>query len=201
MPAHEIPMWIDRFVAALEKLRGDSKTPPDLRSLAALRRGLTDHPGQAEIWAFARLPPLRPPAEKLALLVAYVFAKHPKEGGKGTLGSAFKAVADRERMKVSKQPHEDVVNVTRRFALVLDAHPDDFPIRLPQTVSFLKSGEEAIDWRQLLFDLTRWTYPGRPVQRNWARDYWYLGHFKDSNTSGEPPTEETADPHYSGNKS
>ena len=158
MPQPEQEKWIVDFVDALEKVREDD----DRATLAKLRRGLTEHAAECEMWVFAHLHGAAPEHEEPALLTAALFAVHPQKGGRGSLGAALR----RLRTETASE------SLDKRFAVLIDSHPDELPARLRQSVSLLKSKEVPVDWRRLLSDLLDWGGPRRPVQRTWARDYW-----------------------------
>lgn len=147
------------FVEYLESLRDDRG------ALAALRRGLGQPPGTvADMYRYVVpwLPASRH-AEAGYYLVAALFAYHPAEGGVGNMGRHFAR---------AREPGGDDTALERRFAALLAAHPDDLPTYLRQAVGFLRSKEVPINWHQLFYDLQRWGYDNRPVQKEWARAFW-----------------------------
>ena len=151
------------FVEYLESLRDNRG------ALAALRRGLGQPPGTvASMYPYVVpwLPADAGPRQEMAYyLAAALFAFHPKEGGQGNLGNHF---ADVRR----QDPKADHAALERRFTALLAAHPDDLDTYLRQAVGFLRSKEVPVDWHQLFFDLQRWGYENRPVQKEWARAFW-----------------------------
>lgn len=152
---------IHPFVAHLESLREDRG------ALAALRRGLGQTPGTvASMYPYVvpRLPAnIGPRQEALYYLIAALFAYHPAEGGTGNMGSHFIR---------TRKPDEDSIALERRFTALMAAHYDDLPTYLRQAISFLRSKEVPVNWNQLFYDLRRWNYENRPVQKEWARAFW-----------------------------
>ncbi len=162
----------EKFIAYLESLREDRA------ALAALRRGL-GQPTGAEPQMYPYVEPWLPDTnrawlEKDYYLVASLFAYHPEPKGSGNMGAHFAR---------TREPTGDNTAVERRFVALLAAHPDDLRrFYLRQAVSFLKSKEIPINWRQLLADLRRWDHPHRYVQHRWARAFW-------GEAGGEPESE------------
>jgi CRISPR system Cascade subunit CasB len=152
----------DRFVKHLESLRDRG----DRAALARLRRGLGRAPGTvAETFPLVqpRLPEGMPPRQENAFyLVASLFASHPGPGEAGNLGAAFARLA----------AQRDSASIEQRFVALLNCHEDDLPGHLRHAVSLLAASDVPVNWRQLLADVQRWGHPGRPVQRQWARNYW-----------------------------
>ena len=175
MPWPEDENWITPFIASLERLVSANR---DNATLAKLRRGLSDHAAERDIWVYQHLHGASPRQEEPAALVGSLFALW-HQGGRGyesnpprSLGGSFKALADTERRHAGLKPGDSIPNVERRFAVLLDSHPDDLPVRLRHAVSLLRSKDVPIDWSQLLRDRLAWKRENRPVQRRWARDFW-----------------------------
>jgi CRISPR system Cascade subunit CasB len=149
------------FIDYLENLRNDRGT------LAALRRGLGQPPGTvASMYPYVVrwLPDDAPPwREAIYYQIAALFAYHPAEGGSGNMGRHFARARD---------PQGDNTALERRFTALLAAHPDDLDFYLRQAVSFLRSKEVPVHWHQLFYDLQRWGYESRSVQKAWARAFW-----------------------------
>jgi CRISPR system Cascade subunit CasB len=148
--------WKDRFIARLRQLEADQ----DLGTLACLRRGLAQEPIYvlARVgWLFSGVPER---FLETACQVAALFAAHPRPGGSGNLGDAFRRLRDESG------------GAERRFAALLDTDSKDLPGRLRQAISLLRSKEVTLDWLTLLQDLLAWDYGNRPVQRRWARAFW-----------------------------
>lgn len=178
MPKPEDKRWIISFIAALRRLVGDKR---DSGTLAKLRQGLTGHASGRDIWVYQHLRGAAPQHEEFAALVASLFALwHQGERGftakpPPSLGASFKELADAERRQSGLKPRDSVPNVERRFAVLLDSHTDDLPIRLRHAVNLLRSKDIPVNWNQLLIDLLGWDRQKRPVQRTWARDFWVSG--------------------------
>ncbi|MBN2002690.1 MAG: type I-E CRISPR-associated protein Cse2/CasB [Anaerolineae bacterium] len=150
------------FITYLESLRGSQD---ERAAFAALRRGLGRDPGAAPAmfpyiarWASEDTKPW---TEATLYLIASLFAYHPKEGGAGNLGAAFKDAA---------QSESDPTAIERRFTALLAADTEDLHFYLRQAVSFLKSKDVAINWQQLFEDVQRWQYG--QVQKQWAYKFW-----------------------------
>jgi CRISPR system Cascade subunit CasB len=149
------------FVQYLESLRDDRG------ALAALRRGLGQPPGTvADMYRYVVpwLPSEASHQQEVAhYLLAALFGSHPAEGGTGNMGNHFARTLD---------PKGDNTAIERRFTALLAAHPDDLDTYLRQAVSFLRSKDVPINWHRLFYDLQRWGYQNRPVQREWAGAFW-----------------------------
>jgi CRISPR system Cascade subunit CasB len=148
---------IDAFVTHLERFaRRD-----DRGALAKLRRGVGRPPGGA-VEALPFVVPFLPPDERTAnafFVVASLFGLHPELGGHGNLGDVFFRLGNHE-------------SAQKRFIALLDCHEDDLAEHLRRAVTLARSKDVAIDYRQLLRDLSHWSHPRRFVQLAWARAYW-----------------------------
>lgn len=167
--------WIARFVAALKGL----VERKDRATLAKLRRGLGKPVGQAadrDVWVYRHLHEAKPEHEESAAIVGSLFALHSASGD-ASIGTGF------ARLKQGGASE----SVEKRFTALLDSNPEDLPARLRHAVSLLKSKDIAIDWARLLDDLLRWNFERRPVQRQWARDYWSAA-ATESDTDAESQT-------------
>ncbi len=153
------------FITYLESLRGSKD---ERAAFAALRRGLGRAPGTEPAmfpYIVQWLPTVCPQwNEEMYYLIAALFAYHPKEGGVGNLGAAFKTAA---------QGESDTTAIERRFTALLAADTEDLHFYLRQAVSFLKSKDVAINWQQLFADVLRWQYG--QVQKQWAYKFWGRG--------------------------
>ncbi|GAB4535579.1 MAG: hypothetical protein Fur0018_25950 [Anaerolineales bacterium] len=154
-----------RFVAYLQSLAEKQERG----ALAALRRGLGQPPGQApEMYPYVipYLPAgLHPEGEAACYLLASLFAFHPESAAKGNMGDHMAAAA-------RQSPNSEAIE--RRFTVLLNAHPDDLPAYLRQTVSFLKAKGVPVNWEQLLRDLLYWAHPdyGPQIRKRWANAFW-----------------------------
>jgi CRISPR system Cascade subunit CasB len=168
MPTADQETWIRPFIAELARLLGSGGNHRDAGTLAKLRRGLTEYPADRDIWVYGHLSGAGPEHEEPAALVASLFALW-HQGGRShfqhtpnSLGGSYgrlRAITGSE-------------SVEKRFAALIDSHPDDLPSRLRHAVTLLRSKNIPINWEQLLRDLLAWRAERRPVQRRWARDFW-----------------------------
>lgn len=138
----------------------------DRGKLAAMRRGLGQPPGTCADM-FPIIAPLLPGKcsqrdERRHYLVASLFAYHPLTTGRGNMG---------DHMRQACESGGEAAT-SRRFSVLLAAHPDDLALYLRQAVSFLKSKDQPINWRQLFADLKHWDHPDRYIQRRWANAFW-----------------------------
>lgn len=165
---------INAFVSRLESLAGTGAKAgqaPDRRALAALRRIAATWPtipaeGMRIVAPF--LPDKATPVQdSVYYLVAAFFGMHPSsrpltgEWGQ-SFGSALLAAASKDKAQGPE----------RRLLAILACHAEDLPEHLRHAVSYLRSKEVPIDYRQLMFDLERWDSLEGPVQRRWGRDFW-----------------------------
>ena len=155
--------WRDRFIAHLEALRDRG----DRAALAELRRGLGEPPGTVAPM-YRHVVPWLPEnrfLEDAAYTVASLFGFHSASGGTKSVGGALANIRSTDG---TSRPE----SVERRFTTLLNAHEDDLPVHLRQSISLLKAHEIPIDWRRLIRDVQGWGHPDRYVQRRWARDFW-----------------------------
>jgi len=150
---------IHPFIAYLQTLEQDRG------KLAALRRGLGAPPATVpEMYRYVEpfLPARRSPAQEAAYyLIASLYAAHPAAASLGNLGS---------HMAAARSGNDDALE--RRFTVLLAAHPEDLPIYLRHTISFLKSKDQPVNWNQLFWDLQHWEDENRRVQKSWATAFW-----------------------------
>jgi len=149
-------VFIDELEKAIE----------DRGKMAALRRGLGQPPGTCADM-FPIIAPLLPRDctvrdERRHYLIASLYAYHPANSGMGNMGDHMRQVCNADNEAAT----------SRRFSVLLVAHPDDLPLYLRQAVSYLKSREQPINWRQLYADLKHWDHPDRYIQRRWANAFW-----------------------------
>jgi CRISPR system Cascade subunit CasB len=153
---------INRFIGRLEDLREEENRA----ALATLRRALS---GSAEhsLGTFRYIGhwlPQYAADQDNYILIAALFASHPKPGGTGNMGDhmARLSLVDENKAKSAE----------RRFMTLLTAHPEDLAYHLRQAVSLLNSQEVPINWTQLLHDVQNWDDEDRFVQRKWATAFW-----------------------------
>lgn len=154
----------ERFIDRLKQLADGQERG----ALASLRRGLGQPPGTvADMYRYVE-PFLGGQGsgarfkESAFYLVAALFALHPKSTDEGNMGTHL--------AKTRTESGEEALE--RRLTILLAAHPDDLPEYLRQTVSFLKSKEEPVNWAQLLRDLQNWGSEDHSIQKKWARSFW-----------------------------
>lgn len=161
---------MSRFIEWLE-----SANARDTRVRAVLRRGLAFEPGT--------YPPAFPWVEPFLAddgsgwrraahyLVAALWAAHWKEGRSGEPLPLGRAVAQHARQRHTREQLDSGASSTeRRFVTLLDSDADQLGHRLRQMVALLK--DERLDFGALLGDLLRWHAAHKPVQQQWARDYY-----------------------------
>jgi CRISPR system Cascade subunit CasB len=168
MQTPELQTWIRPFIAELTLLLGGDGKHRNAGTLAKLRRGLSEYPADRDIWVYGHLGGAGPEHEEPAALVASLFALW-HQGGRGHsphTPSSFGGSFGRLRAITGSE------SVEKRFATLIDSHPDDLPVRLRHAVTLLRSKDIPINWEQLLRDLLSWRAEKRPVQRRWARDFW-----------------------------
>ena len=139
----------------------------DRASLAALRRGLGKHPGDAaEMFPYLARWTLSPWEEETYYLVASLFARHqvswPGDGPDRNLGASL------ARLNVDGENP----GIERRFVALLNADREDAPDHLRHLIARLRTHEIPIDWACLIDDLNGWGSERRYVQRRWARSFW-----------------------------
>ena len=126
-------------------------------------------------------------ATLLAFDRGYLEGSTPPAGSLGRTMSRLKGLPG-----VSEQ------SVERRFAILLDADYDgltgagELPYRLRQTVKYVLSKKEQIDWPQLLEDVRWWNGPQKRVQKCWAKDF-YAPALKTEETQTEEDTKTQGD--------
>lgn len=165
------PTRDERFIEALVVFYKQE----DRASLAALRRGLGNSPGETmEMHPYVApfTQGLRRKQEDAYYLIAALFGLHPGENWTSSesrlrtnLGASLRWFANESNSDSSE----------RRFVALLNAHADDLSEHLRQMISLLKSKDIPVDWRQLLRDVINWDDDDRFVQRNWSKAFWGTG--------------------------
>lgn len=143
------------------------KQSDDRGALAVLRRGLSSPPAQdiamyPYIARFVSEKARYGRAEKVAYLIAALFAYHQLNTSEGNFG-------DHMRSLIRDQ---DQKSTERRFVRLLSVEFEDLADFLRQPVSMLKSQEISIHWEQLYKDLLQWDRPDKRVQKRWANSFW-----------------------------
>ncbi len=153
-------------------------SPDNRGALAALRRGLGKPPGETPeqypyVMPWLGEGPSRQD-EQAYFLVASLFGLYQgswpgsPEGAEGRPHSTNLG-ASIARLRDGKQD----ASLERRFTALLNAHADDLVEHLRHIIGLLASKEAPVDWAQLLHDIRGWSWEGQPVQREWARAFWY----------------------------
>ena len=170
----------EEFIERLERL--------DPGELAALRRGCGERdPVEGRCpWLHGLIYGVA--SDATAFLVASLLAQYKtsviKTGGHhqaGNFGITWK------RAIVGT----DSESVKRRFHILLDSEFDprngdgDLPYRLRQMVRYAVSKGVGVDWSVLLTDLKFWSYPGKRVQKRWARSFFANESIEDTQLSQE----------------
>lgn len=145
------------LVGALERIAERQ----DRGAMSALRRSLSvDAVAQAYPYVVPFLPSNPTPwLERAYLLVAGLFALHPKSGER-TLATALRAVRNSSGSQ----------SIEARFVALLNAHPEDLGSHLRHAVALVRTAELAIDWHDLLRTVRTWNLES--TRRHWARDFW-----------------------------
>jgi len=160
----------------------------DRGALAALRRGLGRPPGSVRAMDRYVLRYLSSDAgekqENAYYLVAALFAYWHQGKDSLTDGAPVNLGASLWAM-VKKAADEDTSNrsypdkwkeaekrIEKRLVALLNCHRDDLPAHLRHTISLLKSKDIPVNWTQLLWDVQKWHWESRDVQRGWARKFW-----------------------------
>jgi len=147
-----------------------SLTPEKDRGvLAVLKRGLRYPPAEdVDMYRYiARFVPESHRGtwrEKIFYLVASLYAFHPLSTSENLNFGNHMAAAARQMVNPD--------STERRFALLLNVDSDDLAGYLRQAVSFLKSKDVKVNWKNLFEDLNLWDLPGRPAQKRWANGFW-----------------------------
>ena len=157
------------FVEYLESL----VTQGNRQALAELRRGLSGDPSQQlRVYRYVgRFLIERETGwnEQRFLLIASLFAlyhqgaetvsRSPQLG----FGSSFRQLHEATERRPS---------VELRFLSLIACHPDSLPDHLRHAITLMRSVGTAVDFAQLLSDLSYWNHPDQWVQRRWARQFF-----------------------------
>lgn len=137
--------------------------------LAALRRGLGAEPGGVpDMFPYVvRFVSEKPGQwhERCVYMIASLFALHPFAGQQGNLGGHLRKLADELG---------DDQSTERRFINLMRAEPEMLSDLLRQIISLLKSKDIAVNWQQLMRDVSTWNSPDarRWTTRRWASEFW-----------------------------
>jgi CRISPR system Cascade subunit CasB len=152
------------FIAALEQL--------DAGGLARLKRnaGHTLAEARDGYRAFFQALPYTV-GERLHedyFLIATLFPLADNRPNSGNFGDTLRRV----RVARGGEAGARANSVDRRFAALLDCEREYLHFRLRQAVRLAAASDQAIDWTQLLLDVTDWNQAERRVQRRWAQAYF-----------------------------
>ena len=148
----------------------------DRATLAALRSGLrADRQWDALRIVMPFVHTGREADEDLAVLVAALFALHPRSGA--TPFARMLRVIDAKR---------EGAGIEDRFMALLAADRADLPHHLRHLVALLAGENEPIDWHALYRDLRFWG--GGRTQRRWARQFWGATAPSEADTDPSTPT-------------
>lgn len=167
----------ERFIEALVVFYKQE----DRATLAALRRGLGNSPGETmEMHPYVApfTQGLRRRQEDAYYLIAALFGLYPGESWTSS-ESRLRTNLGASSRWFANESNSD--SIERRFVALLNAHADDLSEHLRQTISLLKSKDIPVDWRQLLRDVINWDDDDRFVQRNWSKAFWGTGVQESSN--------------------
>jgi CRISPR system Cascade subunit CasB len=139
--------------------------------LASLRQGLSGEPRD-----FGPMMPVVAPylsehanrrdSERWFFVVGALAGWHWKSREPGTPKESLGKTASRLREKSQ--------SIDAHFAALLACREDDLHRHLRHIVGLLKGNNNAVDWQELLRDLTLtgWSHPERYVQLKWAKDFY-----------------------------
>ena len=166
------------YLISLERRR-------DTGAMAALRRGLTELPGNAvEMHSYVARWAWNEPTrwrEETYYLVASLFALHPSNWSPrdGEIFSNFGASLARTAVG------DAFGSAEKRFRVLLRSGRDDLHLRLRHAIRHLKSEDIPVDWERLMGDLARWEEQGDRVRKEWARAFYASTHGNDGSKETE----------------
>ena len=155
---------IRRYVAYLCRLVQEGAE--NRAALADLRSGLGLTPGEASRMHRHVVPYLDDrdrPSDHWFYVIGALFAYHPEHVPGESIGARFGRLRRADGISESAEA---------RLVALLRSHPDDLPDRLRQAIGVLRAQQMPVDYTRLLRDLVYWDAPDRPVQLNWARDFY-----------------------------
>ncbi|MCW3094559.1 MAG: hypothetical protein JWL77_177 [Chthonomonadaceae bacterium] len=177
---------LERYEAFLTAIQQLYET--DRGKIAALKRSAGDTLAEArglawfEYYLLRYMPPQNRRSDSICLLVASLMTfdrKTMREGvkrGNRDFGAALSSLRSPEEQKAARPGQTPL---ERRLVILLDAGFDEegggeMAFRLRQAVKFAlsKNGDISIDWPLLLRDMLRWNWPGKQVQKQWARSFY-----------------------------
>lgn len=152
------------FIEYLERLSASENRGV----LAALRRGLQHEPGMC----IEMYPYIMPWLEKVKsawkrkiyYLIATLYAYHSSTSRSGNLGDVFRKIY----LNKGKNP-----SIEQRFIALLRCNLEDLAYHLRQAIALAKSENLPIHWKELFYDLKRWSYAeSYPPYEKWAQSFW-----------------------------
>ncbi|MEX2717824.1 MAG: type I-E CRISPR-associated protein Cse2/CasB [Candidatus Sigynarchaeota archaeon] len=107
--------------------------------------------------------------EQMLFLAGTLFPINPVIG-KGNFGRTMRSVALSDSVD-GRIPD----NIRRRFSTLIDSRikTGELAFKLRQCVRLAASKQVGINWEVLVDDLLAWHYESRPVQRRWARSFFF----------------------------
>lgn len=142
------------------------KNSENRAKIAALRRGASDPFNNFEALSIIgkTIPDQNDNTFKNSMLLATIFAEHPKHIDNQSIGDALRKV--RYGLSVGAE------SLDARFIQLLNSDFEDLPHYLLQTCRFLANKDVGIDFHILFDDIQYWTHQDKFVQLKWAKDYW-----------------------------
>ncbi len=150
----------ENFIGYLEELRQNERRWSQAR--AVLRRSLAFAPGtypDAYPFVEPRVGERSGWSREVLYVVAGLYALKEAHVPQRTLSRAFRETMDRKGSQ----------SLEARFLTLLDSDYDQLAERLRRVAILVEGG---FDFVCLQRDLERWFRPDRPVQQNWARDFY-----------------------------
>jgi CRISPR system Cascade subunit CasB len=161
----------------------------DRGAIAALRRSLGFAPGT--------YPPAYPAVERFAVkgddtpwqrqalyLAAGLFAMHPHHAAGQSLATVLARVMKKR----------DSASIEKRFVALLATEAEELPDHLRQIVSLLAAERAAIDYGELLGDLSTWLQPRAHEPRDWLRQRWARAFYRAAAPQTDAQAEAPATP-------
>lgn len=152
----------EEFVEHLQSLDKNNRG-----AIAALRRSLgfapgTYPPAYPSVERFVAKGDDKPWQRQALYLTAGLFAMHPQHAQGQNLAAMLARVMSRRNSP----------SIEKRFVALLATEAEELPDHLRQVVSLLAADKAAIDYAELLGDLTVWLQPRAFEPRDWLRQRW-----------------------------
>jgi len=143
------------------------------QALAELRRGLSGDPGQLlRVYRYVGRFLAEGETgwnEQRFLLVASLFALYHQGSESLTKSPQFSFGASFRQLYEGTERRP---SVERRFLSLIACHPDSLQDHLRHAITLMRSEGVAVDFAQLLSDLSYWNHQEQWVQRRWARQFF-----------------------------